>query len=122
VRAAALSVGILMMTSGAGATPAFRGHAPNFGRVDIRMAKPAADSSVLRIEAKRPVSWISWPDPVIELSAKAGRISFQADTATQFPPDGAPAEYKASNLIVASARSGMLPFVPPRRLGPVPFE
>ena len=143
VRAAALSVGIFMMTGAAGAVPAFANVTP-FPRLgDTLLSGPSAPSAgspnVAKVchgvlaemkTARKSVSAAGLLR-VLQLSlaltsALAGDLRngevASTDTITDDGQCRAGFGSEAGKWIVASTGIGMLPFIRPRRLGPVPFE
>ncbi len=156
VRAAALSVGIFMMTGAAGAVPAFANVTPFLRLGDTLLSGPSAPAYLDNLGSRSHVPSTGSPNVaklcqgalaemktagksfcaagllrVLQLSlaltsalagdlphgeiASADVISDDVQCRAEFGSD-------AGKWIVASTGIGMLPFIRPRRLGPVPFE
>jgi hypothetical protein len=157
VRAAALSVGIFMMTGAAGAVPAFANVTPFLRLGDTLLSGPSAPNHSEALGSRSHVPSTGSPNVakvchgvlaemktagksfcaaagllrVLQLSlaltsalagdsrhgeiASTDTISDEAQCRAGFSSD-------AGKWIVASTGIGTLPFIRPRRLGPVPFE
>jgi hypothetical protein len=137
VRAAALSVSIFMMTGVAGAVPVFSGLGAHAGAFDGSLL--AAASALAALPRTQPGEFSAFSNPPdadefayaaretrategIRIFAAVWRSFAIGDAAPNVFPSGISLLPECGEWMLASTGFGTLPFVRPRRLGPVPFE